>query len=296
CSHQIFVIVSGFGSSEDIHWLRSGTTPWEVVVKKWADTSELRTSTLQSATSQVDLNQYLNLFPVLKLPLGYELLLLDFDQLYPGKEIFFFFTSIVIHAETLITYGREKLMSSKVPEVKKGLSLNLSLFESQADSLNSNVTSVTALALLPYLMNVSSSALKSRKVPKYSRSDIRDSFITIIGTDSEIATTITNRKEVYKSRGGGNTLQPYIICVGPNILEVSKSVIVCNDIQYEQPDVIKAVDRLFKIFHATHTSYPAESYDIWLFIQKAFFKINTKYDQVGGALSLLLQQVGADIR
>lgn len=60
-------------------------------MKKWADTSELRTSTLQSATSQVDLNQYLNLFPVLKLPLGYELLLLDFDQLYPGKEFFFFF-------------------------------------------------------------------------------------------------------------------------------------------------------------------------------------------------------------
>ncbi|KAI5738103.1 hypothetical protein M8J77_003063 [Diaphorina citri] len=79
---SIFVAANeGFGSSEDIHWLRSGTTPWEVVVKKWADTSELRTSTLQSATSQVDLNQYLNLFPVLKLPLGYELLFLDFDQL-----------------------------------------------------------------------------------------------------------------------------------------------------------------------------------------------------------------------
>ncbi|KAI5733501.1 hypothetical protein M8J76_012693 [Diaphorina citri] len=70
---SIFVAANeGFGSSEDIHWLRSGTTPWEVVVKKWADTSELRTSTLQSATSQVDLNQYLNLFPVLKLPLGLE--------------------------------------------------------------------------------------------------------------------------------------------------------------------------------------------------------------------------------
>jgi hypothetical protein len=42
---------------------------------------------------------------------------------------------------------------------------------------------------------------------------------------------------------------------------------------------LKAIDIAFKAFHSLHATYPAESEAMWLFLQKAIYKFNTKWDK-----------------
>lgn len=78
----------------------------------------------------------------------------------------------------------------------------------------------------------------------------------------------------------GLTFQPQVICVGTSILELGKSVVVVNDSIYSFNNGIEGVDAVFKIFQATGAEYPAEAKDLWLFVQRAFFNIKTRFDRI----------------
>uniref|UniRef100_A0A8D8SUY2 Uncharacterized protein n=2 Tax=Cacopsylla melanoneura TaxID=428564 RepID=A0A8D8SUY2_9HEMI len=289
-----FTEIEEFNSNENIIWLQSGLSPWEVVLDKWKETAELRTTHLQSSSSKISISEYMKCFPILKQPSGFKLLIEDFDFLFPGKANFFL-SNINLLSDRVIAYAREKLSLSKVPVVKKGIAASLELLNlPDVDPHDSRTKEIVCLGLLPYLMNIVASSQKSRtKLNKTcSREEMRDSFITLVNKEADIATTISQRVEKYKSRA--QNLQPFIVCVGSNLLELSKCVIVIENIQYEDSklnDIRVAVDTLFKIFHATHALYPVESYDIWLLLQLGFYKITTKYDILNGALKSLLQHL-----
>jgi hypothetical protein len=53
------------------------------------------------------------------------------------------------------------------------------------------------------------------------------------------------------------------------------------DVSYKVPTILKSIDITFKIFQVLNLSYPMESNNVWLFIQKQLFKITTPYDLRG---------------
>lgn len=75
------------------------------------------------------------------------------------------------------------------------------------------------------------------------------------------------------------TLQPYIIAVGPQLTEVNEFYIIIDDVIYKMENALRAVDIVYKIFQVLNIKYPSACEQIWLFIQKYVYGYSTKWDK-----------------
>lgn len=62
-------------------------------------------------------------------------------------------------------------------------------------------------------------------------------------------------------------------------LEATSFYVVINHNLVKLESALKAIDICFKSFFSLHVNYPCECEQIWEFIQKFFYKINTKFDK-----------------
>lgn len=78
----------------------------------------------------------------------------------------------------------------------------------------------------------------------------------------------------------GHSIQPYMIFVndGNNDLEVLSYYVIINSNYIKLESCQKAIDVCFKSFFAFHLNYPIECEVFWIFIQKYFYEITTKFD------------------
>lgn len=53
------------------------------------------------------------------------------------------------------------------------------------------------------------------------------------------------------------TVQPYIIAIGPQLTAIEAFYIIIDDIMYKMENVLKAVDILYKIFQVLNVKYPS---------------------------------------
>ena len=74
------------------------------------------------------------------------------------------------------------------------------------------------------------------------------------------------------------TRQPQVLAVGDSILGARDFYVLYEDVVYEVDSLIKAVDICFKLFFVFNAEYPAEATDVWIFLQKGVFRIDTPYD------------------
>ncbi|KAE9524296.1 hypothetical protein AGLY_015335 [Aphis glycines] len=113
---------------------------------------------------------------------------------------------------------------------------------------------------------------KGRKsLIKYSIRDSQQSFIIFAKSSPEVEEIIDWKKDL------GIPIQPFIIVIGHQ--------------KYNQKDILRPLDVVFKIFHVFNLSYPLESYMVWLFIQKLFYYIHGKLDQPQPLISLVLAEL-----
>jgi hypothetical protein len=63
------------------------------------------------------------------------------------------------------------------------------------------------------------------------------------------------------------------------ITNPSQIIIYFDEIKYKFFSVIKAIDLCFKIYHVFNIEYPIDSWNVWLFIQRFFFNIKSKFDK-----------------
>lgn len=94
----------------------------------------------------------------------------------------------------------------------------------------------------------------------------------------------------------GLTVQPYILIVGSifqngNASDHIQSFVVINDTKYELETPLKAVDVCFKAFFTLNYKYPFEGEQVWTFIQKYFFEINTYNDKHFSQLNTIINHL-----
>jgi len=82
----------------------------------------------------------------------------------------------------------------------------------------------------------------------------------------------------------GLTVQLYILIEGSIIEEINseekiQSFLIINNTNYKLETPLKAVDTCFKSFFTFNYKYPVEGEQVWAFIQKYFFQINTDTDK-----------------
>lgn len=107
---------------------------------------------------------------------------------------------------------------------------------------------------------------------KYSIKDSQNSFMTFKNLVAEIEEHIVMRQNEK------NPIQPIIIIVGTptNPKEI---IVFFYRIKYKLFTILSAVDVCFKLFHLFNLEYPCESCVVWLFIQKYFYSLTTKFDK-----------------
>lgn len=88
-----------------------------------------------------------------------------------------------------------------------------------------------------------------------------------------------------------DTVQPYIIAVGPQLTTVEAVYIVIDDVMYKVENILKAVDILYKIFQVLDMKYPIGCEQIWLFIQIYIYERKTKWDKNDKSVMTLIDEL-----
>lgn len=117
---------------------------------------------------------------------------------------------------------------------------------------------------------------KKKIVTKASIKDAQNTMFLFSHTTNDIKVKIDELQEkYYKSK---ETIQPIIIGVGPNILQVNEFYVYVYPIIYKFSTFLKSLDCCFKLIHVLNLNYSKQSELAWLFIQKYFFSITTIND------------------
>ncbi|KAL1448324.1 hypothetical protein WDU94_005540 [Cyamophila willieti] len=182
-------------------------------------------------------------------------------------------SKISISSKDIIQFAQKKVEKSGktlsgIEEIRSCLAILDPECEDRAES--DLQRSVVAILLLPYLVGIPSSAGGKRK--KYSRTDIADSFIIKVNSETDLLA----QEATLRERGG--RVQPHIVYVGTSPVHPNKVYVCFDDVKYEVENIVVAVDTTFKIFMTLNAMYPEASKDVWLLIQLGFFCIETIYD------------------
>lgn len=82
-----------------------------------------------------------------------------------------------------------------------------------------------------------------------------------------------------KMRAMKLTVQPFIIVVGLHLSEISKVYARVNNVMYELPTVLKAIEVVLKTYIIYEILYPAECEHLWYLMQWCILKVNLTNDK-----------------
>lgn len=138
------------------------------------------------------------------------------------------------------------------------------------------------------------------KTWKPTRLDILDSFIGRVCTETDVQEYIEHRrKSLSKTKRSvkvPSSVQPYILAVGPTWENISHVYIIVDQILYTCESIIEAAELCFKLFHAYHSDYPAESKHVWQLIQQGFYKLFFKdHDLQRRTITKALADIGIEL-
>lgn len=87
------------------------------------------------------------------------------------------------------------------------------------------------------------------------------------------------------------TLQPLICIIEDECIDFKEFFVYYFNTYYKSPNIVKAVDLCFKIFHVFNLKYPVESVLVWTFLQNYIYDIHTKFDVKSSALISLISDL-----
>lgn len=73
-------------------------------------------------------------------------------------------------------------------------------------------------------------------------------------------------------------VQPLVAVVGSSE-NLKKIMVSVDDILYEIPTILKAMDICFKVHFVFDAAYSIECEQVWTFLQQAIYRINTPTDK-----------------
>lgn len=206
---------------------------------------------------------YVTKWPVLKHPSGYSLLELDFNSIYPDKELSLL-TNWGVFVDTIIQLGQD--LTDPVGKDCYALAQTVT---------NPGSKGVLALSILPALCPPTTKVkgvAKQRLLVSNSRAGL---LLHVTGT-AAIAEQLNARREILYAEKKKS--QPFLVVVGPNLANIKEFYVDVSGILYRINSLAKAVDVCFKAIIALHVSYPPESKKPWMMIQRVLYNITSEYD------------------
>ncbi|XP_045460500.1 uncharacterized protein LOC123670948 [Harmonia axyridis] len=255
---------------EDLVWLIHNREPWGEVINKWSQTFEYRKQLIRQ---DIEFQEILQKFPIIKNPLGYTLIDIDFKRTFqPQYQLIFKKFEPIFH----------KLLELKKKNLNHGDLLIVDLI--QSEKINVESRHYYMLTLLASLLPQKSYGKKGN-IWHPRITDSVKGVIVHIKIPAEIEDTINSKRKFLSKYN--LPLLPFVIIQGPSISEIENVYVVYNDIIYRCDGVLKAIDICFQIIHIFNLRYPYESENIWMFIQIGMYNLNTPYDKIPNILDLV---------
>ncbi|CAG9765773.1 unnamed protein product [Ceutorhynchus assimilis] len=205
---------------------------------------------------------------------------LDFNRIYPGKGTHFFEKWQTFF--TKILEIRKKDLPSNDPYIAALLDA--------LDTIEDNDSKITTqITLLPHLIPPKGRTIIEKKHWKFSTQESIESLVVLVKNPGDIEKTIAEQKE--KSLNKKQTVQPYILVDGPDLINFRRIFLVVDTLRYQFDYPKKAFDILFKAYHVFKAKYPLPGEHIYLLIQRCIYKIKTKYDIIQPYVLNILQQL-----
>ncbi|XP_018576806.2 uncharacterized protein LOC108915301 [Anoplophora glabripennis] len=235
-------------SDKDLQYmsfLKVATEPIHKIFEAWEETFKIR----RRKYIHSKLNEIYGDFPCLKNNSGLDLIETDFNKRFPES------TDIIYRTWSQVSCGI-------LAEAKER---NINLFHSaEIDQV------AQTLLVLPFLFSPVTIKRSSKgKNWRPSRNEVQESFFFHVQNLDELQLKIASRKD--KLNQFGLTLQPFGVISGE--LNKPSYIVVVDDVQYIVDTGIRALELLYKLFHALDVEYPHESEPLWLFLQELVFKM-----------------------
>lgn len=135
---------------------------------------------------------------------------------------------------------------------------------------------------------------KAKSVWRPSQEDVRNSFIGRVDTVSEIDKFCDARTKLVKEKGIAE--QPFIVAVGPSFSTVSHyELVMQKGMSYQFSDIVSAIRATYRLYWLLDSSYPRDCDMVWMFIQRAMYKMASKQDKAALPLKELFVECNIEI-
>ncbi|XP_031345111.1 uncharacterized protein LOC116172107 isoform X2 [Photinus pyralis] len=215
-----------------------------------------------------NVHDFLTEWPPLKATLGFSLIDIDFDKLFPDK-------GLLLQDNWENFY--QIIFNNKKDFVKDTAGLEL-LYLLENQELNQSSKTAVQLLLLPYLVPPKGRSRKGKDHWKATTLECQQSLILHAKIPADIDALI--EEKINTGKEANATVQPYIIILGPSLLEIDCAYLVLDSVRYRFTDTLRAFEICFKAFHACNLYYPFQCEHLYMLVQLCLFKIKTKWDKV----------------
>ncbi|XP_067620466.1 uncharacterized protein [Eurosta solidaginis] len=252
-----------FGDEKSAYdWLNLFDSPWSTVEAYWKKTFKTRRQQILNSSGNTLANILRN-WKLFSHSCGYNLIDIDFTALHQNssrlRENWQGFKTKVLPILNKRVKDTQNLQHlKKVNETEQG-----------SDQL---IALLLHAVLRPNIKRKSDNKTVFRSTIK----DSQLSFLLRVNTVNDVGNKLDNLKTSLYARG--ETLQPLIIAIGSDLSDC-KFYVYYDDIKYELPSFLSALDICFKTFHVLHLKYPQDSIEFWTFVQRYFYSIELTEDK-----------------
>lgn len=132
-----------------------------------------------------------------------------------------------------------------------------------------------------------SQVTSSSKRRRVSRATIKDSQQAVLLQVNSINDFYPSIDELsLKLREKKQSLQPLIVYASQS----NTFITYYDDIKYQFQSLLAAIDTCFKIFFVLNVKYPEAAKNVWIFIQKFFYEIET-HERISPDVLVLLSEL-----
>ncbi|XP_066585376.1 uncharacterized protein [Prorops nasuta] len=261
-----------------LSWL-SHNTDINEAKPHWRRTAKVRYKKLLETSGTVQ--EYLKIYPILLDPKsGHKLIDIDFEELFSSCTIDVY-SNWNIFFDNLLRIVEKQKKSDTAKELLRLMN---------NENISQHAKEFIQILLLSHFLTPRGCVAQKTNI--YWKPTIRESQCGIAihaKLSSDINEIIEKKRtEMYKWQ---LTVQPFMIGIGPHIEEVTDFYVIVDEIRYRFDSPIKALDICMKIFLTWHTDFPPEAKQVWIFIQRGLYAIETLYDVMQPHIMKLLQKL-----
>lgn len=88
-----------------------------------------------------------------------------------------------------------------------------------------------------------------------------------------------------------NKKEPFLICMGKNKFDVNKVLVYFDGVFFKCNTFLHALEICFKIYSLFNIMYPKASTNVWLFIQKYFYKMTFPNQKINPNIFRLISKL-----